>query len=261
MDTVKSKIEIDNNIIYPETDAECIKYNNTNAKSFMEGVLSTANLSQAVQTLFKSNNYSDACRALKVAPEKYFDESFNTWNPTNSPDVSGGALIMVGSQGLDVANKLNLIGDISIQCKFHTDQTSALAVLFAIYLSTTYFISFSIVATGQLQITVRKASNNQKVFTYPVSIGSIYSVELSYDSDSNYWYFFVDGSLIDSVEYAYAGGAHTFRIGGHNTAFNFKGSLYEMRLSNIARHTTSHTATDSDYFTYDDNTISLLHFD
>ena len=266
MDTVKSAIEIAGKKIHPETSADCVKYNNTNAKTFMEGVLSTANLSQAVQTIFKSKNYTEACRALKVAPETYFDECFNQWTPTNSPTVSNGSLIITAGQVLTTTNTIPLTGDFCAQINFTTgSDVSSQQVAASFNCSASKRVSWVYIKSSTLYANIIVGSTGNVRPSTNISANTSYYVEMDYDSDAQTWYYFVNGSLIDSVTYAYsttANYAHNLKLGaGNGNSPTFTGKINEFRFSNCIRHTTAHTPTDSDYFTYDDNTISLLHFD
>ena len=266
MDTVKSAIEIAGKKIHPETSADCVKYNNTNANTFMEGVLSSANLSTAIQTLLKSKNYSEACRALKVAPETFFDESFNVWEAYGAPTVSNGSLILNGSSAITTANKFPLTGDFCAQISFTTGSSFSTeqSVVF-IFASSALFFNFRITTAQVIGLHVRLNSSTNKNLTLGnAAANSFYRVEFDYDSQNKMVYAFLNGSLADSQSITYSGGNHQVRLSGNYSSppgVLFTGQVHEFRLSDCVRHTTSHTASDSDYFSYDDNTISLLHFD
>ena len=137
MDTINSQIILDNHVVHPETNAAQVIYGNTNAKAMMDGVLSSANLSSAVRQLLSSKNYSDACRALKVAPEIYFDECFNAWTPTGSPVVSDGAVTFTGAESLLCDTTFSLSNtDFCVQCDLTLgDSVSTTQAVYHIYAS------------------------------------------------------------------------------------------------------------------------------
>ena len=265
MDTINSQIILDNHVIHPETKAAQVIYGNTNAKAMMDGVLSSANLSSAVQSLLNSNDYTEACRALKIAPETFFDECFNHWEAYGSPDIQNGSLILDGSSAITSANTFTLNDDFSLQMSFTTgDSVAVNQALTFIFVSSAIFFDVQTNTSSQLFAQVRIASNNTKTFAnVSISANTKYFLEITYDKDSTTFYCFLNGSLIGSQVISYPGGNHQFSLSGNYAATPtplFTGQVHEFRFSNCIRHISDHTATDSDYFSYDDNTISLLHF-
>ena len=266
MDTLNSQIIIDDHVIHPQSHASNIIYGNTTAKKMLDNVLSSANLSGAVQSLLNCSDYKAACRVLKTVPVTYFDECFNEWTPYGTPTVSNGSLVLAGSQALTTSNKIAVGGDLCVQINFTTGSSvTTQQFLFFIYTASNgLYIATQINAAGTILPAVHYSTSATKSFnpSANISANTTYNYECDFDSANSTWYFFLNGSLFDSQVQAYTGSGHYIRLGGQWSsppAATFVGKINEFRVSNCIRHTSNHSTTN--YFELDANTVSLMHFD
>lgn len=260
-----SKIYLGNDLIHPETNSNVVLHNNSNLKNFLNGLVSTDNMPQFMQNFLMSADYIAANQALKTIPETYFDECFNSWTGVGSPVVANNVLNLDGSQYIYSNGTFSLTDTFTIQlCITTGSDVSTSQCIADFYVSTNKRIIFDIVS-DTIKININTNGTSHYFATASVSANSVYYIELDRDFNNNIWRFFCNGSLVGSLDTGYSPTAsitHKVYLGStYVPSRQMSGKINEFRLSNIVRHTSNHSTGKDEYFSLDDHTLSLLHFD
>ena len=213
-----------NNLIHPETDSGVVLHNNSNLKSFLNGLVSTDNMPAFMQNFLMCNDYVEANQILKTNPEKYFDHAFNTWTATNAPALSNGVCNFNGSNQYLKSTPGWTIGgsDFSVEVRFKPADVSTARAIFSTSNATTSgnaFFDILLTAAGTLQWRFRNSSNTTYniVGTTALSANSWYTVEINFDSSDNSRRLFLNGKLEGSRSNALLA-FKIFTIGGDRNA-------------------------------------------
>ena len=271
METVQNQLIIGDKILHMETDAECVLFNNSNAKNYLDKLVSTDNMPQFMQNFLQAKDYIEANQILKTNPETYFDECFNNWTTNVPPTISNGVCDF-GATGYLQADSQFVIGNESFTVEARIKNGSTLSANNRIGAFTNAYgaqvrTEFGIDQNFYPYFAYNNASSTAWTLTgnATVTANTWIHFEVDYDHTAGTMYLFVNGSAKGSIDKTISTAFNKFRIGTNTykatptaTDKAFNGEMDYIRVSNICRHKTSFTPQTP---TRDDNTLSLLLFE
>ena len=197
-----------------------------------------------------------------------FDDCGISWSAFGSPFMSSKnakfhkALQLNGSSYLKMNSPITLGGSpfsIDFWAFYYPSSSVPAAIPVSLFASSSERIQIFTQPSGKAGTMTRSVSdgNPSDSFSSDLVSNSLSHFELDFDGQS--FFFFINGSLQFSFDWALSPHSYSLFLGANDSSNFFSGAISEFRLSSVCRHSSSFTPPSSPYLP-DSDTLSLLHF-